>query len=488
MAQPITTTPLPSAPRDRPAGAADTATLLPILLVLLAAHRPAFTQERPYQRCLALTLGHISAFGRHTITQILVSLGLGSVDWSGFYRLFSTPRLCYDRLTTCLLTETLAHVRDDQPYQVGLDGVQIPRTSQRMPGTSWLKAPRTPAWKPGIHRAQRFMHLAWLVPTAVSGYSRAIPLRVVPAVPAKARLAEGLTPCREWEAGRDALIWLRRALDEAGRASARIVAVADSVYGPAAMWASLPERTTLISRCAKNRALYRLPAPRTGRGRPRRYGPRALTPAEWLHRTGHWQRTRIAVRGRERSLTYRVVGPCLVRRAPTQPVFLIVVKGVDRANGARRDPTYWLVSATEAANGRWQMPDTPAALLLLAWQRWELEVTHRDAKTGVGVGEVQCWSQRAAILAVQWQWWVLGLMLLSAYRAWGLDRAPTGAIGRWWTGPRRWSLGQVHQTLRADLWDLAEYRPVWTRFTINWWEMADWIHLQTIAVLGARRT
>lgn len=145
MAQPTTTTPVPSAPRDMIVGAADTATLLPILLVLLAAHRSVFTQERPYQRCLALTLGHVSAFGRHTITQMLVSLGLGSVDWSGFYRLFSTPRLCYDRLTTCLLTETLAHVRDDQAYQVGLDGVQIPRTSHRMPGTSWLKAPRTPA-------------------------------------------------------------------------------------------------------------------------------------------------------------------------------------------------------------------------------------------------------------------------------------------------------------------------------------------------------
>jgi hypothetical protein len=87
----------------------------------------------------------------------------------------------------------------------------------------------------------------------------------------------------------------------------------------------------------------------------------------------------------------------------------------------------------------------------------------------------------------QWQWWVLGIVLLTGYRAWGLDPAPTAALGRWWRGSRRWSLGAVWQVLRAELWELAEYQPVWTRFTSNWWEMADWIDLQTAAILGARR-
>jgi len=204
------------------------------------------------------------------------------------------------------------------------------------------------------------------------------------------------------------------------------MAVADSAYGPAALWASLPERTTLITRCAKNRALFRLPTPHTGRGRPRRYGARAPTPQQWLHRSGAWQCVRLTVRGRERSLTYRVAGPYLVRTAPDQPVFLLVVKGVDRTSGARRDPTFWLVSAVPAGRGRrWMLPETPQTLLALAWQRWELEVTHCDAKTTFGVGEVQCWSRHAAILAVQWQWWVLALVLLTAYRAWGLNPAPT---------------------------------------------------------------
>ncbi|MCO5177942.1 MAG: transposase [Thermomicrobiales bacterium] len=464
--------------------------LLPILLLLLSAHRPAFRQERPYQRCVALTLGHLTAFSRHTITQLLISLGLGGVDWSGFYRLFSVPRLNDDQLTTCFLAQTLEDVPATTPYQVGLDGVQIPRSSQRMPGSSWLKAPRTPPWRVGIHRAQRFVHLAWLVPSAIHGYSRAIPLRVEPAFPAKAataRHAPITAPRREWEAGRDAVIWLRTALDAAGRMTQRILAVADSAYGPAALWTQLPHDTTLLTRCAKNRALFRLPAPHTGRGRPRRYGQRAPTPQAWLHRPGHWQQVRLTVRGHERDLTYRVCGPYLLRGAATQPVFLLVVRGVARRRSVRRDPTFWLVSAVPTPTGRWRLPDAPITLLALAWQRWELEVTHRDAKTGFGVGEVQCWSPSAAILAVQWQWWVLGLVLLTGYRRWGLGPAPTAARGGWWRGSRRWSLGSLWQVLRAELWDLADFQPAWTRFTPNWWEMADWIDLHLAAVLGARR-
>ena len=51
--------------------------LLPTLFALLAALRPAFAQERPYQRAVALVLGGLGSFGRHTIMRVLLALGLG---------------------------------------------------------------------------------------------------------------------------------------------------------------------------------------------------------------------------------------------------------------------------------------------------------------------------------------------------------------------------------------------------------------------------
>src|SRR5438045_3433622 len=95
--------------------------LLSVLFELLVAHRPAFRQERPFQRCVALVLGHLAAFSRHTITQLLVALGLGQADWSGFYRVLSTPRFDYDQLTACFFRQTLAAVPAEQPYVVALD-------------------------------------------------------------------------------------------------------------------------------------------------------------------------------------------------------------------------------------------------------------------------------------------------------------------------------------------------------------------------------
>lgn len=97
--------------------------LLAELSRLLAAHRPAFRQERCFRRMKALVLGYLFCFARRTVTQVLVALGLTDSDWSAFYRLFSEPRMDYGELTGCFLSETLIHVPEARPYVVVVDGV-----------------------------------------------------------------------------------------------------------------------------------------------------------------------------------------------------------------------------------------------------------------------------------------------------------------------------------------------------------------------------
>jgi hypothetical protein len=226
---------------------------------LLAAHRPATRQARCFERLRALVLGHLCTAARHTLTQVLLALGLVDADWSAFYRLFSAPRLDYDVLTRCFVRESLAQIPAQGPYVVTLDGVQLPRSSRTMPGTAWLKNPRTPVWKPGIHRAQRFLHLAALLPRW-QGYSRALPLRWVPAFPPKA-VPGAATPHTEWEAGCAHVCWLRRELDAAGRAEQPLLALGDGSFDVVDLWATLPARTVLLARTARNRALFALPRP-----------------------------------------------------------------------------------------------------------------------------------------------------------------------------------------------------------------------------------
>jgi len=61
--------------------------LLKHLLSLLEAHQRVFKQQRIYRRVIALVLAELMVFSHHTVTQLLVALGLNEEDWSGWYRL-----------------------------------------------------------------------------------------------------------------------------------------------------------------------------------------------------------------------------------------------------------------------------------------------------------------------------------------------------------------------------------------------------------------
>jgi hypothetical protein len=483
----------PCCPKGRPAMVdATTPTPRPLLdelFAVLAAHRPAFGQERPYQRSVALVLGWLGAFGRHTLTQVLLALGLGQADWTAWYRLFSHARVDYEQLTGCLLGQTLALSAPSAPYLVGLDATQIPRHSRRMPGTSWLRHLGTASFATGLHRAQRFAHLAWLPLPTAAGYSRALPLRFGPALPAKAVPALGHPPQKEWEAGLRHLGWVRQQLDAAGRETQRVLALGDGHYSTALLWAALPARVSVLARGAKNRALSALPTTQPARGRRRVYGERLPRPDAWLTVPGGWQRTELAVRGRTIPVSYRVVGPGLVRGAPAQPLFLLVVKGSDPRRGRKKRPaSFWLVSAVADGAGGWRLPWPAEQLLSWAWQRWELEVAHRELKTSCGLGEVQCWSAVGAILSVQWTVWAYAVLVLAGIRAWGLGPGPVRPPGRWWAGAGRWALARLWQGYRQELWGERDFHRVSSGISDPWGEMSDWLALRTNATLAASRT
>ena len=111
--------------------------LLKQLMALLDAHRPLFKQNRVYERVVGLVLAEVLAFGRHTVTQLLMGLGLVERDWSAWYRLFSAGRFRADQAAAVVLKETLRHVEPDEVYGVGVDGTQTPRSSGKMEGVGW---------------------------------------------------------------------------------------------------------------------------------------------------------------------------------------------------------------------------------------------------------------------------------------------------------------------------------------------------------------
>jgi hypothetical protein len=97
--------------------------------------------------------------------------------------------------------------------------------------------------------------------------------------------------------------------------------------------------------------------------------------------------------------------------------------------------------------------------LFWTWQRWEIEVAHRELKSNFGLGNKQCWNPQAAVRSVQWSAWVYALLLLAGYRAWGLTKAPPVPTA-WWRGSGRWSLNTLWRGYRAALWGAHHFHPI----------------------------
>jgi hypothetical protein len=458
--------------------------LLKQLFNLLQAHRCIFKQERVYRRAVALVLAELFVFARHTVTQLLMALGMTEQDWSAWYRLFSAARFNAERASAVLFSETLLHVDSDEIYVVAGDATQTARSSGKIEGAGWLRNLRTPRFMVGLHTAQRWFNGCWLLP-AENGYSRALPLRWYPAFTEKSRrvIYEAL---REWEAAVLFLRWVKQQLSAAGRCRQLVLMVGDGHYDTIGLWQALPDGVILLARSAKNRVLYHLPGgPHEGRGRKPKYGPRAPSPQQiWRERRG-WRKVNIQVRGRVRHLQVKVRGPFLRKGAPECPLMLLVVRGKDNRR-TRRQPLPFLVNAVVDERGEWILPLPLETLLFWAWQRWEIEVCHRELKSNFGLGDKQCWKPTAAVASVQWSAWVYSILLLAGYRTWGLARAPAVPT-RWWRGSGRWSLNTLWRGYRAALWSEHDFRPLFFRTITNLTENEDFFFaLRNAAFASAR--
>lgn len=440
--------------------------LLTELMILLNKCKGIYRQERVFNRALALVMAELFAFGRHTITQLLLTLGLVDEDWSAWYRLFSEKRFDEEETARVMLTEMLAEVEAGEAFVVGADGFHVPRCSQTMPGTGWMRGLKTAKFKPGIQRGQRFVEGSWLTPI-VNGYSRAIPIRCLSAFTVKAVASEKDEPRTEVKAGLTFLHWTREQMNGVGREEQTLLTLNDGSYDTLAFWPGLPERTVGVVRTARNRCLYKLP-PADAHGNCQ-YGDKAPAPHVWLKRRKGFKYQDVMVRGRSRRMRYRVEGPFVRDGLPDIPLFLIVIGGGKRPPGSRRkryQPCFFLVSAV-LIDGQWSLPLPIADLLAWLWQRWELEVAHRQMKSGLGLGEKQCWNDQATVTTVQWSAWVYALMMFSGYRAWGHDCGDKPP-GLWRTLPGRWSFNTLWRAFRTEMWQQPDFRATWTWSRDNW--------------------
>jgi hypothetical protein len=239
---------------------------------------------------------------------------------------------------------------------------------------------------------------------------------------------------------------LRRDLDAQGFGHKTVIAVGDGSFCNQTTFRQPFERTVLLTRAAKN---LRLCFPYQGPGR-RIYGQERFTPEEvYKDASRPWKEARIFHGGKYRRVRYKEVGEVLWPRGGRRRRLRLLVlapTAYRKTKAGRcyyREKAYLLCDDNQVA---------AKALLQAYFDRWAIEVNHREEKSIVGVGQAQVWAALSvprvpALLVASYS-----LLLLSALEAYGPKRtAAYEPLPKWRRPARRPSCQDLISLLRRQL-------------------------------------
>ncbi len=354
-----------------------------------------FSQGRTHRRAVEHALSLPMVLGRRTLSRSICSLDRANQDWSADYKLFSRS----DWDTRGLFAPVLRQYLDSYPrgpIPIALDDTKVAKSGKKIPWTNWHRDPMSPPFHVNFLYGLRFIQGSLLFPCYRNKGSmpRALPVRFenAPVIrkPGKRATQEQRQAYTRLKKEQNLstqtvhlIEGLRRQLDEEGAGGRDLLAVMDGSFCNRTMFRGELRRVHLLARCRKD---ARLCFPALERGR-RKYEARIFTPEQV--RTDPlipWKRARIHYSGKRRWIRYKAVHTVLWRRgAATRPLRLIVIapQPYNLSKHSRtnyREPAYLLTTDRSTS---------PRALIQHYFDRWQIEVNHRDEKSLIGVGQAQ---------------------------------------------------------------------------------------------------
>jgi hypothetical protein len=453
------TAPAPSAPRPtRPR-------LLGAFRRLFERARGAFGQQRVFERAWDIALSIAIGLGRRTVTGMLCTAGRAFVDWSAAYRLFSQKRVEPPALFAVAVERAGECLSEHEPLRGGLDDTLLRHSGRKIPGTGWRRDPLGPRFRVQLAWAQRWLSVGVLVPASLPGPARMLPvaLRHCPPVPKRPKkdapedvqqaYKTAAQQARLPHQGALALQELRGSMDRTPGLSHRMLHMAgDGGYTNGTLIQHLPERTVFIGRIRKDAALYAEPPPYAGKGRRRVYGERLATPEAYLNDpTTPEQTVRVYAAGQFHEMRVKDMGTVKWKSAGGDRMVRVVAipaLGYRKSRKSRveyREPAY-LVCTDPGLS-------LQEIVQHFIW-RWEMEVTIREMKTVLGLGQAQVRHPESAVRVPQFVAAVYTLLHLAAHEVFGAkgEKEPVLELPVWRPEPKRPSTQTLMSRLREEVW------------------------------------
>jgi hypothetical protein len=427
-------------------------------LEITAGWRVAFRQPRSFRRALSQALGTLTAFGRRTLARVICSQGRQQQDWSAEYKLHARAPWKSQDLFQPILQKALPFC-PGRYVVVALDDTCLHKTGRRILSAFYQRDPLSPKFRFNLMFGLRFLQMSLLVPlyrfAKLSARGLPVCFQEAPALKKPRRKASR----QEWAAWRqqrklhnlstysvEALRGLRLAFDAAGAALKRLLGVGDNSFCNRALLRTELDRTEIIARSRRDVKLCRR-APQPG---PRFYDRVKFTPQQVRQdESVAWCKARIFHGGQWRKVRYKEGRDVYWQRgAGRRPLRLWVVAPLPyqvpgRKRKYYRDPAFLLTTDQQA---------TARELLQAYFDRWQIEVNHREEKDTLGIGQAQLRSQhsvpRQPVFAVA----AYSALLLAALLAFGPGRGQAyQPLPKWRKKAERPSCLDLITSLRTEM-------------------------------------
>src|SRR6202140_697129 len=239
---------------------------------------------------------------------------------------------------------------------------------------------------------------------------------------------------------------LRQELDQSGGSDKGLASAGDGSFCNRPCFGEIPERTVLLAGARKDAKLCFRAAED-----PRRfYAVEKFTPEQVRKDESRaWKTTKIFYGGKRRKTPYKE-GPSLhwQRGAKQRPLRLIVIAPTPyRKRKSKklyyRDPAYLLTT---------DLRSSLKQLLQIYFDRWQIEVNHREEKDTLVIGQAQLWNATSVpkqpVLAVA----AYSALLLASLTAFGAGRGSAYApLPQWRRNARRPSCLDLITLLRKEM-------------------------------------
>ena len=391
-----------------------------------------FAQTRTFERAIAVAFGILCGVGKRTLTRSISFHGNTQKDWSADYKVFSRSPWEGRELFDPILKTA---IQDHQLTRIVISGddTRVWRIGKHVPQTQWHRDPLGPAFQTNLRWGHRFLQASLVLPLYEQdgqSSSRSIPVRfeMAPVVKKPGKNADELKlqEYKHQKKEKNLSVQfvtmakeLRQHLNDTGHRDKALSLAVDgsfcnrTVFGQD--WAK--DNVSVVARCRKDIVLCRR-AREKGR---RFYGKRKFTPEVVRRRDSiaKWQTAKIFHGGCFREVRYKELTKIYWQGgAKKREVRLFVVAPVGyriskKGRKYYRQPAYLLTS---------DLSTSAEVLLQDYFDRWGIEVNHRDEKEILGVGEAQVWNEKSvskvpALLVAMYSW-----LLLAGLKCYGPKR------------------------------------------------------------------